>query len=253
MRTFVVVPVRNEWDHTSRFLRSLDAAEVDDVLVIDNESTDDTARAIRSWQRRRHHGWRALGSKLHRQHMRGTIYEMWNAGFSRALRVAGHSPFTNMMRPGRFEKCYILISNNDIILPRGAIASLRGLLEHNPDAWVAYPDYSAPWQTDAAEMGGASVTSGVYGDGGMFGACFMLAGHLVPWTPLITDLSYEWWYGDNHLAEMIAQHGGQQLRALGVPVLHVNEATCRHYPQLDQAKYRDRHRWVTRYQRSIDD
>jgi len=92
----------------------------------------------------------------------------------------------------------------------------------------------------------------VLSDGGMFGACFMLAGHRIPWRPLVTDLTYEWWYGDNHLAEEIEQHGGKQYRVEGLPVQHVNEGTA---STLDPSilygmKYRDRHRWINRYERN---
>jgi glycosyltransferase involved in cell wall biosynthesis len=209
------------------------------VLVIDNGSTDITPTAIRSWQRQ---DYRGIGSKISRAAMPGrSIYEMWNHGFYDAARGSRNRP------------TYVLVSNNDIELPPRALAALKAPLAVDPLAWASYPDYDAPdapWAAWAPT--GWRETTGVYGDGGMFGACFMLAAHRIPWRPLVTDLTYEWWYGDNHLAAEIEQHGGKQVRVGGLPVRHVNEATA---SKLDESvlygmKYRDRHRWVTRYERN---
>lgn len=244
MSTFVICPVLNEWQLTRTMLLSLDADQVDDVLILDNGSTDITRTAIRSWQSQ---DYRGIGSKLHAKRCDGwSIYEMWNHGFDRAMLLAGNALPRLPLRP-----CYVLVTNNDIELPRGAVAQLRELLAQNTDAWVSYPDYIAEWATEADEFVTGSYTRGVLSDGGMLGACFMLAGHRIPWRPLITDTTYEWWYGDNHLAEEIEQHGGRQLRALGVPVRHVNEATASKLPEgaLYGMKYRDRQRWLTRYER----
>jgi glycosyltransferase involved in cell wall biosynthesis len=237
--THVIVPVKNEWELTRRLLLSLDADEVDDVLVIDNGSTDITPTAIRSWQRQ---DYRGIGRKLHRTSQPDLgIYGMWNHGFARACPSAFCSP------------CYVLVTNNDIELPPGAISALRACLRET-GGWVAYPDYDAPWDDWRAVVNPMAwrSTRGVLSEGGMLGACFMLAGHRIPWRPLITDATYEWWYGDNHLAEEIEQHGGAQIRVEGLPVKHVNEGTASklHPGELYGMKYRDRHRWLTRYERN---
>lgn len=234
MNTFVIVPVLNRWELTAKFLQSLEPDEVDDLLVIDNGSTDWTASNIRQLQ----HLSRKRGErvKLRRVTNRGSIYEMWNDGCRRALRRAAGG------------ECYLLVSNNDVTLPLGAIPALRRCLQASPGVWVAYPDVDAPWLPDARRSAlSERATRGVFGDGGMFGACFMLAAHRIPWTPLVTDPGYRWWYGDNHLAEMIEQAGGEQRRVEGLPVKHVNEGTARHHPHLEALKWQDRQRWLHRY------
>lgn len=233
MRTFAIIPVRGEWRLTSRALGCLAMEPVEDVLVLDNGSPDDTASRIRSLQR-----YREWSGRLHRTDTTGlTIYEAWNLGFARAKQLARRGPFE------------VLVLNNDVELPRGAVGLLRNALlsQRHERVWVTYPDYDAAWIDDAREAWcELRATRGVFGDGGMFGPCFCLAGDAIPWTPLITDLAYEWWWGDNHLAECVAQEGGTQLRVVGLPVRHEGEATARHYPELDRAKLRDRGRWLTR-------
>lgn len=250
MSVYVVVPVKDEWEHTRALLNSLDADEVTDVLVLDNGCTDETAQRIRQWQgatRGRFAHLYPLGAKLHRHRMEGsTIYEMWNEGFARARRL-GFYQSPDYESGARF---YVLVTNNDVVLPRGALRALRLALTTTPNAWVSYPDYDAPWTDDASSLTPVvRHTRGVLSTGGMFGACFMLAGHLIPWQHLITDLSYEWWYGDNHLAECIELAGGLQVRCVGLPVQHVNEATAQHHPWTDAAKYRDYARWTNRHER----
>lgn len=244
MTTRVIVPVRNQWNLTRELLLSLDPAEFDAALILDNGSTDITATAIRSWQRQ---DFRGIGKKIKRTFQPDrTIYELWNHGFEWAARGALNS--------GRHGERYVLVTNNDVELPPGALEALRAPLRALPRAWASYPDYTAEWSKAPVRKGVLDwfMTRGVLSDGGLFGACFMLAAHKIPWRPLITDLSYEWWYGDNHLAEEIDQHGGAQIRVIGLPVLHVNEGTA---SKLDPSvlygmKYRDRHRWITRYERT---
>lgn len=250
MTTRVIVPVRNQWNLTRELLLSLDPAEFEQALILDNGSTDITATAIRSWQRQ---NYRGVGSKIKRTFQPDrTIYELWNHGLAWADREAHHRPWQS--NPYSYAEHYVLVTNNDIVLPSGALAALRAPLRDLPRAWASYPDYTAEWSTEPVRKSVLDwyMTRGVLSDGGLFGACFMLAAHKIPWRPLVTDLSYEWWYGDNHLAEEIDQHGGAQIRVIGLPVLHVNEGTA---SKLDPSalygmKYRDRHRWITRYERT---
>lgn len=229
----VVVPVKNQYALTDTLLACL-AMQPCRVLVIDNGSTDSTARSIRRLQSTDE--WRGRLQRTYRPDL--SIYQMWNHGFAWAQ--------------GRGE-WYALMTNNDIELPPGALNALLAALQAFPDAWVTYPDYDAHWDAWQGWRGhsGARETTGVLSDGGALGACFMLAGHRIPWRPLVTDLTYEWWYGDNHLMEEIEQHGGRQIRVVGLPVRHVNEATASTLDpaELYRMKYRDRQRWLTRYER----
>lgn len=242
-RTFAVVPVRNQSALTIRLLSCLVDEPVDDVLITDNGSTDNTVELIRFLQR--HRTWQG---RLHVHAMpTATIYEQWNYGFSRALQRA------------KREQSNVLILNNDIQLPAGWVTRMSVVLrDASPDLWATYPDYHCAWDAPA-DVNRVTFTRGVYGDGGMFGPCFMLAGDRITWTkrgkdaprlPLITDLGYRWWWGDNHLAESIEQEGGLQGRVVGLPILHDNEATAQHHPELAAQKRRDRDRWIDRYNRA---
>lgn len=231
-RTFAVIPVRNQVVMTMRLLACLLAEPVDDVLIMDNGSIDDTVPLVRA--ARRYRKWRG---RLHLTNQRdASIYGMWNFGFKRAARIAKRDPFN------------VLVLNNDIDLRPGWVDALAHALRADDDRWVTYPDYHAPW--DATPTGTVTITRGVCGDGGMFGPCFMLAGDRLPWRPLVTDLGYRWWWGDNHLAECIEQEGGLQARVNGLPILHVNEATAQHHPELAAQKFRDRAHWIDRYNRA---
>lgn len=241
MKTFVIVPVRNQWHLTERFLESVRDQPVDDVLVLDNGSDDDTLVNIKSMRRRRENEWWLSRLHAHTQPNR-SIYEMWNHGFKWARKKAA--------APGTDGPWNILVSNNDVILHPRTIHELVGALadHHN---WCAYPDYSAEWRIDVPANFSTRATRGVFGTGGMSGSCFMLAGERIPWDPLITDLSYRHWYGDNHLAECIWQKGGRQVRVVGLPILHDIEGTARHHPELNQVKLADRNAWLTRETRGM--
>lgn len=232
MRTFAVVPVLNEWELTAGLIACI-APHVDDLCVLDNGSTDGTQSNVRRMA--------LSGSgRVHLSLQRGrSIYEMWNAGFDRAKRRGGKA-------------CRVLITNNDILLPPFGVEAMRSALTYDQEAIAAYPDYDVDRLDAPMWSGETRRTNGVLGDGGLFGACFMLAAERVSWSPLITDLSYEWWYGDNHLAECIAQAGGHQVRCVGLPVRHLNEGTARNVDQAElyARKLRDRGRWMTRYDRA---
>lgn len=247
MSVFVICPMRDEWEHTRSLIWSLDAQtqRVHDALIIDNGSLEPIRSYIRGMKgfACTEHGEileprRRLRAYLHyTSRPDDSIYEMWNHGFSRARRLVGGR------RPWQ-----ILVTNNDIRLPPEAVFEMHKALVDHPDAMVAYPDCHARW-VHPVRVTGYSVTRGVWGEGGMTGACFMLAGDRVPWSPLVTDLSYEWWWGDNHLAECIEQEGGIQVCCIGLPMAHVNEATARHHPELQAVKLRDRGHWQTRIAR----
>lgn len=234
--TIVIVPVRDAIQHTRNFLDCMrEQSGVDRVIVLDNGSK----RATRDLLADR------AGDGVERVDAAGLgIYEMWNRGFAHALvryaPLIAHEPVETIERGA----INVLISNNDIVLPDGAVAELaRHLRASPPDLWAVYPDYYRAWDA-RSRRSSLRVTEGVLGDGGLFGACFMLAGERIPWTPLVSDPSYEWWFGDNHLARQIQEEGGRQARVVGLPVAHVNEGTARAHAGLQQMKQRDRARWI---------
>lgn len=213
--TVVVVPVRDAIHHTRAFLDCMEEQRVDRVIVLDNGSRRPTRDLLR-----------ARG--VERVDAAGMgIYEMWDRGFAMATRARDAN---------------VLISNNDVLLPPGGVETLADALRGRDDLWVVYPDYDWPWSKPLAR--GIRYTEGVLGDGGMFGACFMLRGSAILWRPLVSDRAYEWWYGDNHLAREIRERGGRQARVVGLPVAHVNEGTARHHRELAGMKQRDRKRWL---------
>lgn len=230
-RTFVICPVRDQPDLTRAFLANMLEASADwsRVTILDNGSREPTRALLATYDRRKIETVATGGL---------TIYEQWNLGFERCRRAARGKPFN------------VLVTNNDVELPASAIRELSRALAQNAKAGVAYPDYDWPMGR-GAKVRAYRETTGVLGDGGMIGACFMLAGERLPWVAgegrglgrLVTDTGYVWWFGDNHLAQEIADAGLVQLRCVGLPLHHLNEGTARHHPELERQKARDRARW----------
>jgi hypothetical protein len=169
-----------------------------------------------------------------------TIYEAWNLGFWLAKRAAMGNPF------------HVLVVNNDVLLPDWAVEVMSQALLADETRGAAYPDWRAPQildepPIDALRGSDPAVreTHGVWGSDGMLGYCFMLAGHRIPWRPLVQDLAYQWWFGDNALAESLAFAGLKQVKVLGLPIQHAHEGTA-HAFDLDAAKERDAKLWATR-------
>lgn len=243
--TFVVIPVKNQWELTRNLLACLNREPcVDDVLILNDGSTDGTPNRIRQLQRTS--AW--WKDRIHQTDRTGScIYEAWSRGFARARALASGGEFN------------ALFLNNDVVLPHGTVGLLAAVLRSHPEAWVTYPDYDDAHSSmldyyssrPADALYNVRETRGVLGDGGMFGPAFMLKGEAIPWDPLVTDASYRWWYGDNHLAECIEEEGGKQLRVVGLPIRHVNEGTAQHYPELYDVKLADRERWVSRHSRGL--
>lgn len=223
MSTTIVVPVRDQVDVTRRFLLAVAEQEFDRLLVFDNGSASPTVRLLRSQQ--------LVDPRvrvLRRQH--AGIYAMWNEGFARARAAADGEPFN------------VLVTNNDVELPPGALAELVAWLRSSDDLWAVYPDYDARSRANPLRL---KRTRGVEPDGGMTGSCFLLAGERITWQELVSDPGYEWWYGDNHLARQIEEEGGVQARVVGLPVAHVGGATARlHHDELQAMIRRDRLRWL---------
>lgn len=228
MITVVIVPVRDQPDLTGRFLTGmLEQAAFDYLLVLDNGSGPETRGVLEH----------ALTLDTHAR-MRVLdlpdfgIYVLWNVGAEAALEFG---------YPG--EEVNLLVMNNDVELPPGAVEILADRLRLDESLWAVYPDDRAPWHA-GIRAAGVRYGQGVARTGGLYGPCFMVALERLPWRPLISDTGYEWWFGDDHLARQIEETGGRHGRVVGLPVLHENEGTARHHPETLQMRNRDRKRWI---------
>lgn len=226
MTVAVIVPVRDQLDHTKNLAACLAQQTTPParVIVLD----DGSRRQTKLWLRQQK-GWE-------REDTDGlTIYEAWNRGFWLA---------------GRGLPCeHVLIVNNDVLLPPHALAWMSRCLDEDELRCAAYPDFAAPWSAEPKPLPGkplaVHLTKGVWGSNGMLGFCFMLHRERVTWRPLVQDLAYGWWFGDNCLAESIEVAGLQQAKVLGLPIRHVQEATARDY-DLVTVKERDAQLWAGR-------
>lgn len=224
----VVVPVRDQLAYTRGLLDCLALQTLAPVRVhvLDNGSSSGSRRGLEKLT------GEPYGFPVRVEEAGGlTIYECWNRGFWAARRA--HSD------------ARVLIVNNDILLAPHALEAMSAALKADAERVAAYPDYSVPWDDtprSVPPVPSCKETRGVWGSDGMSGWCFMLAAERVTWRPLVDDLSYEWWYGDNHLARSIEEHGGRQVRVLGLSQWHAGSATARHL-DLNEATHRDRDRW----------
>lgn len=203
MVTQIVIPVRDQLQYTESIVEQLKYMDGwDHCWIFDNGSGPDTQEYL---------------SRLHYKFPRftavparyKTIYEMWDWGFTTA-RLSDH----------------VFFLNNDVTLYPDTIYQLNKALESSDDIWLAYPDYNA--DTPMLHTCNYRTTKGTYRHGGMSGYCFMIKTKKITWKPLI-DLDFKWWCGDDDLAFNIEEHGGRQVRVIGLPIEHVNEGTARHH------------------------
>lgn len=228
MGVTVIVPVLDEPKLTQRFLDCMVEQEFDALVVLDNGSAQPTRRVLSAARKR---DPRVSTERLPAL----SIYALWNRGYHDAVAAGASS---------------VLVCNNDVVLPPGAVAILEEQLRGRDDLWATYPDYDWPW-SQGVKPRGVRYGTGVMREGGLYGPAFLLAADRIPWTPLVTDDAYEWWYGDNHLARQIEEEGGRHARVTGLPVIHDNEGTARHFPDLEAAKHRDRRRWALSQRRRL--
>lgn len=230
-RVSVVVPTLDKPELTIALLDCLAAQTQppERVFIMDNGSSDKTWRRVE----------KAAKLPLAIEEGEGlTIYELWNRGYWRAKQHAGGGAF------------HVLVVNNDVLLPPWAVEQMSQALVEGDDRAASYPNWKQPW-SDAPvpppHAGPLKVaeTHGVWGSDGMLGYCFMLAGHRIDWRPLIQDLAYQWWYGDNALADSIAHAGLKQVKLLGLPIQHAHEGTARDR-DLASVTERDAKLWATR-------
>lgn len=229
MITVAIAPVRDQPRHTAAWLDCMreQQQELDAVLVLDNGSGPETLEVEAARME--------LDDRLDVMQLPSlSIYELWNEGadYAEAAGVAAHDPEVNL-----------LVSNNDVLLPPGAAAVMAEALRARPELWCIYPDDRYPWGTPPSPRG-VRLGTGVARTGGLYGPCFMVALDRLTWRPLVSDLAYEWWYGDDHLARQIEESGGTHGRLIGMPVLHAHEGTAQHHPETLVMRMRDRKRWI---------
>lgn len=225
---FVVAPMLDAPKHTALLLESLAAQTLRPATVrlLDNGSSAATLRAVE----------KATSASLVVIVEAGpglTIYELWNRGFWHAQQSAAGDPF------------HCLIVNTDVVLPPHALEAMSQALLDDERRGASYPDFAAPWSEEPPPVYSAEQTRGVWGSGGMLGFCFMLAGHRLSWRPLVQDLAYEWWYGDNAIAESIELAGLTQVKVKGLPIKHAHEGTA-HAFDLAKQKEHDAQLWAAR-------
>lgn len=224
MTTVAIVPVRDQPDLTERFLECMRGQALTDLYVLDNGSGRATVKVLEQAMTRN-----ARLDVIYLPEL--GIYQLWNAGLEQAERDTTG-------------EVNLLVCNNDVQLLPGSVEALSGALRSRRDLWCVYPDDRWQWQHGLRAGRGVKLGTGVAREGGLYGPCFMIAADRIPWRPLVSDTTYEWWYGDNHLARQIEEAGGRHARVLGVPVLHDNEGTARHHPETQKMRERDRRRWI---------
>lgn len=227
MSVCVVVPVRDQLAQTKKLAACLAAQTQPPARVICLD--DGSASATRSWVAKQP-GWE-------REDVDGmTIYQAWSYGYWRAERGGADD---------------VLVVNNDVVLPPHALEWLSAALSQDELRAATYPDFAAPWSEKPAKLPRraleVALTHGVWGSGGLTGFCFMLRASRVSWRPLVQDQTYQWWFGDNAIAESIERAKLQQAKVLGLPVRHEHEATASGY-DLRVVKERDAQLWASRRQ-----
>lgn len=240
MRTYVVIPVKDEPNLACNVIATA-AKEPDTcVWVFDNGSSNDTRTALEEFE------CETVG--IHEAAGMG-LYQMWDAAWSLAhLQAQGVSR--------NVEPYNIAFLNSDIDFASGTLQVLAAALRQAPmNLGCVCPDYNVRVgslsESKAWESWSSCIkrVTGSYRHGGICGWCFMVQGELYG-EGVRLDTSYEWWGGDDDLFFQIERAGYSLGIVTGLPLDHVGEATARHHPWTHEAKERDmarlRDRWGAR-------
>lgn len=112
---------------------------------------------------------------------------------------------------------HIAILNDDIELPRGALAYMAAVLDKYNHVGVVYPDMTAWRQFDPPPPLPKRISLGHRVPDGMTGFCFMFRASL----PVRFNTVYRWWWGDTQFQE--------DVRAIGLDVAQINGLGIQHY------------------------
>lgn len=199
MKNFVIIPYRDKPGLTIPLVKELVFQRgVDKIILLDNESTEDTKNAI----------FDELGySVVSVLEVPGkNIHKLWNAGLGRAAELANGELYN------------VLILNNDVQLQSSDfVEKLARGLRSSPEVGAACPNYDdrpGSWIQYVEDL---PMHTGWYNQTeGLCGWAFMIRGeddHRFP-------EELHWWFGDNDLL--------QTIRAQGRRVVLCQQAACRH-------------------------
>lgn len=125
-----------------------------------------------------------------------SIYGSWNRGILEARRADQN----------------VAILNDDIILRPGALTAAESVM--TTDIGLIGLNYFDPY-VEISKTAEIKEVHGTYRTTGFGGFAFILP----PDAPFV-DERFQWWYGDDDLAERVKQKGGRLVVALGAPVFH---------------------------------
>lgn len=224
--TYIVIPFKDEPEMTKHVAHlCLEDESVDHVLLYDNGSSSETQSALEDLRG---------NSKIQYVDAAGLgIYAMWNAGWQVALKAEDGNPFN------------IAFLNNDIHFLPGTIKKMAKVLRRSRAVLATYPDYDRPTSAGVSQGQQPRATQGTKKDGGMCGHMFMTCGEAADTGLPMFDEGYQWWYGDDEFAWGVAQYPALQLRLVGWPCDHLNEATANNGDNdwTNSAKLADSARW----------
>ena len=235
MKTFVVVPFKNEQQRTIDFMRALTKEEFDYRLMLDNGSTLYTAEAVKNECK--------IDKRFMHINMSGFgIYQMWNYGWKYALDHSGKDGEVN-----------VAILNNDISFLPGTIERLSDALRSEALVGITYPDYDVRCSS-LGSIGPTTgfplrQTTGTYRSGGMCGWAFMIRGEAARWGVPFIDEKLKWWFGDDFIEMKFREAGYKVCRLVGLPVDHASEATASNGENnwTHEAKAKDIEYWKANY------
>jgi len=154
MKVSIIVPVFNQWLYTKQMLASLyrnnDMSDVE-VIVVDNNSRDETNAEISKMIK----GGKNI--RLLKQNENKGVAKAWNIGLKNAT--------------GK----YIIIMNNDLLIPKHFIRNYVACFEQHPDVYAINPshtDYAMPkdFWVKSAQM--ADKPLNITTNWGIAGLCF---------------------------------------------------------------------------------